>query len=65
VGDSVKAAEALWRDAAVRVLPGRYIAHENNGRNPGERYIRVAIVHDPDSVAEAMTRMRRVLSGAH
>jgi succinyldiaminopimelate transaminase len=65
VGDSVKAAEALWREAAMRVLPGSYIAHENNGRNPGDRYIRIAIVHDPDTVAEAMGRMRRVLSGAH
>jgi aspartate/methionine/tyrosine aminotransferase len=63
VGDGEKAALALWREAALRVLPGGYTAHTTNGRNPGKRYIRVAIVHDEQTVAVALERMRRVLGG--
>jgi aspartate/methionine/tyrosine aminotransferase len=61
VGDGEKAALALWREAALRVLPGGYTAHTTNGRNPGQRYIRVAVVHDEQTVAVALERMRRVL----
>src|SRR5581483_11656752 len=53
VGDGEQAALRLWRDAAVRVLPGGYTARAADGRdNPGARYIRLAIVHE-DAVLEA------------
>jgi N-succinyldiaminopimelate aminotransferase len=61
VGEGEKAALALWREAAIRVLPGGYTAHTTNGRNPGERYIRVAMVHDEQTIGVALERMRRVL----
>jgi aspartate/methionine/tyrosine aminotransferase len=63
VGDGEKAALALWREAALRVLPGGYTAHATNGKNPGRRYIRVAVVHDEQTIAVALERMRRVLGG--
>ncbi len=64
VGDGVAAAEKLWREAAIRTLPGRYMAQPDaRGRNPGERYIRVALVHDEATVAAALARMVRVLQG--
>jgi succinyldiaminopimelate transaminase len=63
VGDGEKAALALWREAALRVLPGGYTAHPTNGRNPGQRYIRVAVVHDEATLATGFERMRRVLDG--
>jgi aspartate/methionine/tyrosine aminotransferase len=62
VGDGVAAAERLWREAAIRVLPGRYMAHPDAaGRNPGAPYIRVALIHDEATIAGALERMLRVL----
>jgi aspartate/methionine/tyrosine aminotransferase len=52
----------LWRDAAIRVLPGGYTARAANaGVNPGSEYIRVAVVHDDATLDAAFTRMRKVL----
>jgi N-succinyldiaminopimelate aminotransferase len=62
VGDGEAAARTLWREAAVRTLPGAYIARENaRGDNPGKRYIRVAIVHDDATIAAGLSRMVQVL----
>jgi succinyldiaminopimelate transaminase len=62
VGCGEMAATTLWREAAVRTLPGAYIARPNaQGANPGERYIRVALVHVDATVAAGLTRMLNVL----
>jgi aspartate/methionine/tyrosine aminotransferase len=61
VGDGVKASAALWREAAIRTLPGGYIAHPQNGRNAGAPYIRVALVHDDETIAAGLERMVQVL----
>jgi N-succinyldiaminopimelate aminotransferase len=52
----------LWREGAIRVLPGGYTARAVHGRaNPGGRYIRLAIVHDEATLETAFARIRRVL----
>ena len=62
VEDGEAAARTLWRDAAIRVLPGAYTARTNPGcENPGQRYIRVALVHDDATIEAGMRRMLRVL----
>jgi succinyldiaminopimelate transaminase len=62
VGDGEAATLRLWRDAAIRVLPGGYTARASEGRdNPGRRYIRLAIVHDEATLETAFARIRRVL----
>lgn len=62
VGDGEDAARRLWREAAVKVLPGGYVGiADANGRNPGADYIRVALIHDEATIAEAMSRMAAVL----
>jgi N-succinyldiaminopimelate aminotransferase len=62
VGDGEAAALRLWRDAAIRVLPGGYTARAANaGVNPGAEYIRLAIVHDEATLDAAFARIRRVL----
>lgn len=62
VGDGEAASLKLWRDAGVRSLPGPYIGRANaQGLNPGQRYIRLAIVHDDDTVAAGMRRLLQVL----
>src|SRR5436309_2337194 len=62
VEDGEAATLRLWRDAAIRVLPGGYTARASDGRdNPGGRYIRLAIVHDEAMLETAFARIRRVL----
>jgi len=52
----------LWRDAGLRVLPGHYLARDQaDGKNPGAGYIRVAMVHDNKTTAEALHRLVAVL----
>jgi N-succinyldiaminopimelate aminotransferase len=50
----------LWRQAGLRVVPGRYLAREQpDGANPGQGYIRVAMVADRDTTAQALHRLVR------
>jgi aspartate/methionine/tyrosine aminotransferase len=52
----------LWREAGLRVVPGRYLAREQtDGTNPGLGYIRVAMVADRDTTAQALHRLVSVL----
>jgi N-succinyldiaminopimelate aminotransferase len=52
----------LWREAGLRVVPGRYLAREQtDGSNPGLGYIRVAMVQDRETTAEALQRLVAVL----
>ncbi|WP_025897267.1 aminotransferase class I/II-fold pyridoxal phosphate-dependent enzyme [Sneathiella glossodoripedis] len=62
VGDGVEATKKLWREAAIRVLPGEYLSGtDENGFNPGSEYIRVALVFDPDMMDEALSRIANCL----
>jgi len=62
-GGSEAVAKRLWAQAGVRVVPGRYLAREQaDGANPGEGYIRVAMVQDKAATAEALHRLVAVLS---
>ncbi len=52
----------LWREAGLRVVPGSYLAREQaDGSNPGRGYIRVAMVQDKATTAEALHRLVAVL----
>ncbi len=62
VGDGEEAAVKLWREGAVRVIPGGYLAGDQpDGTNPGKAFIRVALVHDIDTTREALTRIANIL----
>jgi N-succinyldiaminopimelate aminotransferase len=61
-GGSEAVTKRLWAEAGVRVVPGRYLAREqNDGSNPGSDYIRVAMVQDKPATAEALHRLVAVL----
>jgi succinyldiaminopimelate transaminase len=63
VGDGEAAAAALWGKAAVRVIPGTYLAQpDRDGVDPGKRYIRVALVQEPEVVADALHRIVETLA---
>ena len=48
----------LWREAGLRVVPGRYLARDQaDGSNPGAGYIRLALVQDYDTTAQALHRL--------
>jgi N-succinyldiaminopimelate aminotransferase len=57
VGDGENVAVQLWRQAKIRVLPGKYLARDG----VGDRYIRVALVHDLETTEQALTRMAEIL----
>ncbi len=50
-------ARELYRQYNVTVLPGSYLAREAGGVNPGERYIRVALVAQFDECIEGVRRI--------
>lgn len=62
-GGSEVVTKRLWQEAGVRVVPGRYLAREQtDGSNPGADFIRVAMVQDSATTAEALHRLVAVLS---
>jgi aspartate/methionine/tyrosine aminotransferase len=61
-GGSEAATLKLWKEAGLRVVPGNYAARpQADGTNAGEGYIRVAMVQDRETTAEALHRMVKVL----
>ena len=61
VQDGEKTCLNLWRETGVRVLPGAYLAQEKNGKNPGQNFIRVALVAEQKITEEALIKMRSFL----
>jgi N-succinyldiaminopimelate aminotransferase len=52
----------LYRNAGVRVVPGSYLARrQRDGSNPGAGYIRLALVADAETTAEALHRLVETL----
>jgi N-succinyldiaminopimelate aminotransferase len=52
----------LYRDGGVRVVPGSYLARQQpGGFNPGAGYIRLALVSDSETTAEALHRLVEIL----
>jgi aspartate/methionine/tyrosine aminotransferase len=61
-GGDEAACVKLYRDAGVRVIPGSYLARmQDDGSNPGAGYIRLALVSDSESTAEALHRLVETL----
>ena len=62
VGDGEAAARRLWAEAGIRVLPGAYMGRADaRGMNPGQRYIRVALVYETEATGAGLRRLRDVL----
>ena len=50
-------AQQLYRDYNVTVLPGSYLARSSQGINPGENFVRLALVASIDETVEAAHRI--------
>jgi N-succinyldiaminopimelate aminotransferase len=61
VEDGEAAALKLWCETGIRVLPGAYLAREQDGFNPGKGFIRVAMVTPIDEIQDALIRLRDCL----
>ena len=55
------AALKLWRETGVKVLPGAYLARDTADGNPGERYIRAAMVAPTQDLQAGLERLRTCL----
>ncbi len=51
-------AKRLFKDAHVTVLPGSFLGRTEQGVNPGENYIRIALVANLDQCNEAAHRIK-------
>jgi aspartate/methionine/tyrosine aminotransferase len=61
LGGGANASVTLWKSFGVRVIPGAFLAQPGqDGRNPGEAYVRVALVQSPEVVREALERIVHV-----
>lgn len=57
-GGGEQAALTLWQRSGIKVISGAYLAAVGgDGANPGDDYVRVALVHDAATIREALTRM--------
>jgi N-succinyldiaminopimelate aminotransferase len=61
VTDGEDAARTLWAQAGIQVLPGAYLSRAVDGHNPGQGFIRVALVADAEQTEPALQRLRAVL----
>jgi aspartate/methionine/tyrosine aminotransferase len=65
VGDGEAFALRLHRETGVRVLPGAYLGRATPGaENPGQRYVRIALVADADAVGRGLAAIRATLATA-
>ena len=58
----VEFAQQLYRDYNVTVLPGSYLARQAHGVNPGENFVRIALVAPLAECVEAIDRMNSLVS---
>ncbi len=61
--DDGEFARRLHRDYNVRVLPGSYLAREAHGENPGQGYVRIALVAPLAECVEALARIGEFAAG--
>ena len=64
VADGEDAALKLWKETGVRVLPGAYLSRDTDTGNPGQGYIRVAMVAPKDETERGLTQIRDCLYGS-
>ncbi len=56
-------AQQLYRDYNVTVLPGSYLARVAQGINPGENFVRLALVASTAETVEAAQRIAQFVAG--
>ncbi|MGP5529765.1 succinyldiaminopimelate transaminase [Psychrobacter celer] len=60
-GDDEVFVKALYEQANIHALAGRYLSREVAGHNPGQGYVRIALVASVEESREAIRRIRALL----
>lgn len=60
-GDDEVFVKALYEQANIHALAGRYLSRDVNGKNPGQGYVRIALVASVAESREAISRIRELL----
>jgi len=60
-GSDTEFARKLYAEENLSVLPGSFLARETNGYNPGNKYIRIALVPTLEECIEAARRISNIL----
>lgn len=58
--NDVEFTKQLYQDYNVIILPGSYLAREAHGVNPGENFVRIALVASLDECIEAINRIKNL-----
>ncbi len=58
VGDGEEMSKRLWTEKGVKVVPGAYFSFEDQGRTPGNKYIRVAMVAEEEELEKGLVGIR-------
>lgn len=61
-GDDERFVKALYEHAHIYALAGRYLSREVEGINPGEGYVRIALVASVEESREAIERIKKILN---
>jgi len=63
VGDEIAFTKKLFQEHHVKVLPGSFLGRDNEkGENPGNGYVRIALVHDEIKTRCAMEAIKTCLN---
>ncbi len=62
VGDAIEFTCKLYERYNVKVLPGEYLGRDDGGYNPGEGYVRIALVESEENTREALLRIKECLN---
>ena len=60
--DDEQFVKALYEQANIHALAGRYLSREVDGHNPGAGYVRIALVASVEESREAINRIRKLLA---
>lgn len=63
-GDDTQFAQQLYAQQNITVLPGQYLSRNAHGHNPGQGYIRMALVAGLEQCREAALRIREYVQKA-
>jgi N-succinyldiaminopimelate aminotransferase len=63
-GDDEVFARELYRTQHITVLPGRYLARDAHGENPGSGYVRIALVPPMADCVDAAKRIAEFVASA-
>ncbi len=61
VRDGQSFSKKILEKEGLIVLPGSFLSAEVNGFNPGEKYVRIALVYDFETTKEALKRINNLL----